>query len=290
MHGYCIKQRKNSMRLYIFLFLFIGALNINAQTAPNKTDEKGLKQGYWIKMNPTTGKPAYKGTFKDDKPVGVFKYYYSEIDTIKTIMDFRNNGTVGYATIFYMTGKKQAQGKYINEKKDSIWTFYDDMGQLLSLETYKDGKKEGKSLVYFQNGEIADEKLFKNDIQHGPFKQFFEGKKVRGEGTYVEGKLVGKNSYYYPNGTIAATGYYNDKGNKYGVWIYKDKDGKVISKDVFDNGKQLSGKEADAWLLKNKGKEPKAETTKNTKGKTTDSGKPSKTPAKSTAPAKGAKK
>lgn len=278
------------MKLSIFFLLFILALNITAQTAPNKTDEKGLKQGYWVKLNPATGKPAYKGTFKDDKPVGVFKYYYSEIDTVKTIMDFRKNGTVGYATIFYMTGKKQAQGKYVNEKKDSIWTFYDDLGQLLSYETYKDGKKEGKSVVYLQNGEIADEKEYKNDLQHGPFKQYFEGKKLRGEGTYVEGKLVGKNAYYYPNGIPAAMGYYNDKGNKNGVWVYKDKDGKITSKDVYDNGKQLSVKEAEVWLQKNKGKEPKAEETKPTTGKSTTGGKTTKAPTKSTNPAKGTKK
>lgn len=279
------------MKFYIFLFLLISSLSFNAQTAANKTDDKGLKQGYWVKLNPTTGKPAYKGTFKDDKPFGVFKYYYSEIDTMKTIMEFKNNGTVGYATVFYMTGKKQAQGKYVNEKKDSVWTFYDEGGNLLSMEGYKEGKKDGKSLIYYPNGEIAEERNFKNDLNHGVFKQFFEGKKVKAEGTYIEGKQVGKSAVYFPGGTPAAMGYYNERGNRNSVWLYKDKEGKVTSKDVYDDGKLLNVKEAEAWLLKNKGKEPKEEPVKNLKGKTTGStGKSSKETKKASTPAKGAKK
>jgi len=278
------------MRFYIFFLLIVSFLSISAQTAINKTDDKGLKQGYWVKLNPTTGKPAYKGTFKDDKPVGVFKYYYSEIDTMKTVMEFKNNGTVGYATVFYMTGKKQAQGKYVNEKKDSVWTFYDELGKLLSTEEYKDGKKEGKSLIYYPNGEISEERNFKNDLNHGVFKQFFEGKKVKAEGTYVDGKQVGKSAYYYPSGIPAAMGYYKENGNRNGVWVYKDKDGKITSKDVYDNGKLLTPKEAEAWLLKNKGKEPKENPTKEPKPKTTGSAKTNKVPAKSSTSGKGTKK
>lgn len=275
------------MRFCIFFLLFLSFLSSNSQTAANKTDDKGLKQGYWVKLNPSTGRPAYKGTFKDDKPVGVFRYYYSEIDTVKTIMEFRKNGSVGYATVFYMTGKKQAQGKYVNEKKDSVWTFYDDAGKLLSMEGYKDGKKEGKSIIYYPNGEISEERNFKNDLNHGVFKQFFEGKKLKAEGTYIDGKQVGKSAVYFPNNIPAAMGYYNDNGNRNGVWVYKDKEGKITSKDVYDNGKLLTPKEADAWLLKNKDKEPKEEKGKTPKEKKSGS---SKTTSKSSVPAKGTKK
>ncbi|MBK6835718.1 MAG: hypothetical protein IPG89_16145 [Bacteroidetes bacterium] len=278
------------MKIYFFFLLFIIVSISQAQTAANKTDDKGLKQGYWVKLNPKTGKPFYKGTFKDDKPVGVFKYYYEEIDTIKTIMEFKNNGTVGYATMFYMTGAKQAKGKYVNEQKDSVWTIYDESGKILSSESYKAGKRHGKSIVYLQNGDIAEERSFKNDINDGPYKMYFEGKKLKDKGNYVAGKLVGKNAYYYPSGTIAAIGYYNNNGNKNGVWLYKNNEGKVTSKDVYDDGKLLNEKEAAEWLQKNKGKEPKEEPTKNPKGKKTDTTKSSKGTTKSGTPAKSTKK
>ena len=57
--------------LFITLFSFI----INAQDV-NKIDAKGKKQGVWKKYHPN-GMLRYTGSFKDDKPVGVFKYYFS---------------------------------------------------------------------------------------------------------------------------------------------------------------------------------------------------------------------
>jgi antitoxin component YwqK of YwqJK toxin-antitoxin module len=236
------------------LILLLVAGSVYAQKAPNVTDAKGLKQGYWEKINPQTGKLVYKGTFKDDKPVGTFKYYYAEIDTVHTLMQFTSKPGVAYATMYFMTGKLQAKGKYMNEKKDSTWNFYDESGKLLSQETYKEGKRNGKSVVYFQNGEISEEHTYKMDIEDGTFNQYFEGKKLKGEGTYENGKQVGKSAYYYPNGTTAAMGYFNKAGNKNGLWLYKDIDGKVTSKNVYDNGKELSGKQAEEFLAKNKAK------------------------------------
>ncbi len=108
--------------------------------------------------------------------------------------------------------------------------------------------------------------------------------------TFAMSALVGKNAYYYPSGTIAAIGYYNNNGNKNGVWLYKNNEGKVTSKDVYDDGKLLNEKEAAEWLQKNKGKEPKEEPTKNPKGKKTDTTKSSKGTTKSGTPAKSTKK
>ncbi|MCD6069334.1 MAG: hypothetical protein K0S33_4160 [Bacteroidetes bacterium] len=251
--------------IFAFAFLLITAFSF-AQPAANKTDEKGLKQGYWVKLNPATGKPAYKGTFKDNKPVGTFKYYYAEMDTIHSVMVFTSKPGVAYATLYFMTGKMQAKGKYVNEKKDSTWTFYDESGKLLSQETYKEGKKNGKSIVYYPNGEVSEERSYKMDVEDGSYKMYFEGKKLKGEGTYENGKLVGKNAYYYPNGTSAAIGYYTKSGQKNGVWLYKDAEGKVTSKDVYDNGKLLNAKEAEEFIKKNKSKPEEEDKTKTTPG------------------------
>ncbi|MGJ8661293.1 MAG: hypothetical protein ACSHXL_04590, partial [Bacteroidota bacterium] len=42
----------------------------------NVTDKQGRKQGNWQKAYPKSSALEYKGTFKDNKPVGVFTYYY----------------------------------------------------------------------------------------------------------------------------------------------------------------------------------------------------------------------
>lgn len=256
-----------SFSVYLLLILVVSA---KAQTATNVTDDKGQKQGYWVKIHPETKRPVYKGTFKDNKPVGTFTYYYEEVDTIHSIVVFTKKTNVAYATLFHQNGKMQAKGKYLSEKKDSIWCFYDEAGTLLSKEFYTEGKKNGKQTIYYQSGNVSEERNFKMDVPNGIYKLYFDDKAVKGEGNYENGKLVGKNSYYFPNGVAAAQGMYNKAGNKHGVWLYKDKNGKIESKDVYDNGKLLNEKEAEEFLKKNK---TKAEESKSgTKSTTTSKG------------------
>ncbi|MFI5141027.1 MAG: toxin-antitoxin system YwqK family antitoxin [Bacteroidia bacterium] len=228
----------------IFILLFSTLL---AQTK-NQTDAKGLKQGYWEKIDSKTGKISYKGTFKDNKPQGVFYYYYSGTDSVRSKSDFRQDGKIAYVTMYHTTGKMEAKGKYINEEKDSVWNFYYDRGALLSTDTYVKGKKNGLTKVYFEKGAVEEEKNYKNDLLEGVFKQYFDEKKtLRAEGTYVANEYDGRCSWYYPNGIAAAQGFY-DKGVKKGVWLYKTEKGAIKEKEVWQNGKQLNQKEMDAYF------------------------------------------
>ena len=51
-----------------------------------QTDANGKKQGYWKKKDEKTNKLVYEGLFKDDKPQGIFKYYYP-FDSVKVISE-----------------------------------------------------------------------------------------------------------------------------------------------------------------------------------------------------------
>lgn len=242
---------------------------VSAQTV----DANGKKQGYWKKKDEKTNHLLYEGMFKDDKPQGVFKYYYST-DSVKAIMNFKQNGEVAYSTMYHMTtGKKMAAGKYVNENKDSVWVYYDDKGVLISRETFVMGKKQGKVIVYFPDGVVSEEHNYKMDVQDGTFKQYYDKTRVKGEGTYVMGKLEGKNAYYYPNGIAAASGFYKG-GFKNGPWIYKDKEGKITEKELYKNGKLADKKETDAFFTKNKpAEDKKAEPGKSDKPGTRKAGK-----------------
>jgi len=214
----------------------------------NKTDDKGLKQGYWEKTDADTKRVVYKGTFKDNKPQGIFHYYYKGTDSLRSKSDFRQDGKVAYVTMYYLaTGKIQAKGKYINEEKDSVWNFYDEKGVLLSTEVYLNGNKNGISKVVYANGNLSEIKNYKNNLLEGSFKLYYEDKKVKAEGAYVSDQYDGKCSWYFPNGIAAAQGFY-EKGIKKGLWLYKAQNGKVTEKEVWQNGKQLSQKEMDAYF------------------------------------------
>jgi antitoxin component YwqK of YwqJK toxin-antitoxin module len=234
------------MRKEIILFLLILGYFLKAQT----TDPKSKKQGY-VKKTDDKGKLVYEGEFKDDKPVGKFKYYYPN-DSVRAIMNFRNEGKVAYAKLFHMNGKRMGEGKYVNkETKDSVWIYYDEAGALISKEKYKMGKKDGPWFVYLPDGKISEERYYKDDMQDGPFKVYFDGKNLKSQGTYVKDKLEGRVSYYYPNGVEVAAGYFKN-GLKNGVWIYKTESGKVREKELYKNGRLASQKETDAYFAEHK--------------------------------------
>src|SRR5688572_20924382 len=109
------------MRKIFTLFLILQVAFAIAQ----KTNGAVKKNGYIKKKDPATNKLVYEGEFKNDVPVGKFKYYYPN-DSVRAIMHFRTGGKVAYAWLFHMSGKRMAEGKYINrETKDSVWTYYD---------------------------------------------------------------------------------------------------------------------------------------------------------------------
>jgi len=213
-------------------------------------DANGKKQGYWKKKDEKTNKLIYEGTFLNNIPNGKFKYYHPN-DSIKAIMIFSNNGEISYSELFNSNGKKMAKGKYYKELKDSIWIYYDDSGLLISKENYIKGKKEGGSFVYLPDGSISEEKNYKQDIQHGEFKQYFDGKNLKSKGNYINGALNGKTCYYYPNGIEVAEGFYS-KGQKTGIWVYKDEKGKITEKELYQNNKLCSKKVMEDFLAKNK--------------------------------------
>jgi len=115
------------MKKILLLLFLLQVLFPFAQT----TDANGKKQGYWKKKDETGNHLLYEGEFKDNKPVGRFKYYYPN-DSVRAIMNFKQEGKVAYAKLFHSTGKRMGEGKYIQEIKDSVWTYYDESGTLLS--------------------------------------------------------------------------------------------------------------------------------------------------------------
>lgn len=205
-----------------------------AQTAPNVTDAAGKKQGHWVKLDEDK-KKIYEGHFENNIPVGTFTYYY-DTGTPWSISVFSKNGTVARTKMFDAGGKLTGEGKFINQKKDSVWKFYNQEGKLLSDEVYLNGVKNGPAKVYYPNGQIAEEKVWKNDLLDGPCKKYFESGQIKYSGGYVKNKVEGKVTYYYGSGKVDAEGMYvNDLKN--GPWKYFKEDGTLLRTDTYQWGK-----------------------------------------------------
>ncbi len=86
-----------------------------SQDAPNRKDEKGQKQGHWVKLDDKK-KKIYEGDFIDDIPAGKFTYFY---DSGKpwSVSVFSNKGTVTRTKMFDAAGNITAEGNILTKRR-----------------------------------------------------------------------------------------------------------------------------------------------------------------------------
>jgi len=229
--------------LFVVIFVLFSVLAFSQ--GENKTDAKGQKQGEWKKYH-KNGMLRYVGSFKNDKPIGVFKYYY---DTGKLQVEMTHLKSKSYAKVHYETGEVKAVGKYVNQKKDSTWVYYDLDGYKRATEHYNKGLKDKVWYVYFPNGQVAEEKEYKNDFENGMWNQYRASGFKKMTATHENGGLEGKAVYYGGNGKRQVSGFYYH-GLRTGVWMYFEEDGiKIKKKEEYKNGRRID-KNKDDNLIK----------------------------------------
>ncbi len=218
------------IRFLIILVLF-SPLFIVAQSI-NQTDANNNKQGKWEKTY-SNGVPRYVGQFKNDKPFGEFEYFYIS-GALKAITNYSPDGVVARTKTFHENSLPMAEGKYINQKKDSIWLYFSDLdGKLISEETYKKGELNGLSKTFYpDSGNIAESIEYKNGIKQGELRKYFPEGSIMTKGTYENDMLEGDFTLYFPEGNIQLKGKYR-KGRQIGNWQYFDEEGNELSEDEF---------------------------------------------------------
>lgn len=221
--------------LFSVLAFSFAATFAQTDTVYNQTDKNGLKQGFWKKEFPN-GKLMYKGCFKNGKPIGEMRRYY-ETGELKAIMSYKDGSDRVYTKIFYDTGELASEGYYVNEKKDSTWSYYSYYTNTLTAsENYTRGIKNGIEKHYYENLQVSEEILWKNDMKDGSWNQFFEDGKPKLKTTYTQNKLQGVYIVYYPDGSLYIVGGYLDN-KRQGKWTFYDENKQIKSEIVYNLGK-----------------------------------------------------
>jgi antitoxin component YwqK of YwqJK toxin-antitoxin module len=222
----------------ILISYSISAQNMPPDTTWNQTDPSGKKQGWWKKYWPK-GAVMYTGFFVNDSPRGTFKRYF-ENGKQKAVMHFTDDGKCAYASLFYMNGERAAEGKYLETQKDSTWNYYSYYSQTLSLvENWDNGKKDGPSIKYYDNGVVAEIIHWKSDMKHGKWLQYFEDGSLRLTSSYINDKIDGPYQVYTAPGQLAINGKYI-LGNMDGKWDFYNENGKLEYELFYENGKALN--------------------------------------------------
>ena len=156
-----ISVKHRIMKRILSLFFSLSVLTTFSQnTEINQLTSDGLKTGKWQKKH-SSGELKYEGTFENDTPVGEFNRYDVNGKLTSTLL-YSNGGKRAAAYLYNPNGIKLASGIYINQKKDSLWRFFDKEGVLFSEKTYKDGTLHGAYVEYYPDGKVHFQRTYKD--------------------------------------------------------------------------------------------------------------------------------
>ena len=228
-----MKNLKNPILLFTFIPLFLFLISpLFAQV--NQKDANGFKQGAWQKSYPE-GKLKYEGNFKNDVPIGLFKYYYPD-GKLEATNNYFNDGKYASAHMYYPDGKIKALGLYNETKKDSLWKYFNKNEVLTAEEYYVKGVKHGIWKTYYDNAKLADETNWNNGKKEGKWNQYYEDGSLKQEAMYINDKREGDFKIYFPeNKQLSIEGKYKDDV-KTGNWFHYLQNGLIEKVERFKGG------------------------------------------------------
>jgi antitoxin component YwqK of YwqJK toxin-antitoxin module len=119
---------------------------------------------------------------------------------------FAGDRKEGSARIYYPDGKTRQTIPYVNGKKDGLSREYDQEGKIITLLEYNNdflisrsrinhtdasGRKQGEWLDFYPGGAIKTERNYRDDQLHGYYKEYDEKGKLLVTLLYENGKVTG---------------------------------------------------------------------------------------------------
>jgi antitoxin component YwqK of YwqJK toxin-antitoxin module len=134
-----------------------------------------------------------------------------------------------------------SKGLYVDDQREGNWISYGSNGNLLRVESYSKGLREGIYVEIDQRGYLVTEMYYENNLLEGTAKKYFYGTNPASIIDYHQGKINGKKKVYYENaaGKLTEQSDYKDDV-KDGNSIFYAANGDTIAEFLYKNG-QLEG-------------------------------------------------
>lgn len=104
--------------------------------------------------------------------------------------------------------------------------------------TFRNGKREGRFVKYYDTGELRFKGAFKNGKHDGPLIFYHKNGQLYRKVNSKDGNWIGFEIFYWSNGQLFGKGNRNNEGEKHGPWISYHKNGQLMMKGNFKNGKR----------------------------------------------------
>lgn len=207
----------------------------------NQLNSKGQKHGLWKGTYDDSKRLRYEGTFENGKEVGEFTFYdNTKAGGIIATRKFNTKDASAYTT-FFKDKFKVSEGNVVNKQYEGEWKYYHfKSNAIMTIENYKKGKLEGVRKVFYNDGTIAEEAMYKEGLKNGIYKKYAENGVLLEESNYKKGQLDGKAIFKDADGKLAFTGQYKD-GKSVGIFKYY-KDDKVVREEDFSKPRNAIAK------------------------------------------------
>ncbi|MDG2432121.1 hypothetical protein [Flavobacterium sp.] len=224
----------------LVVLLFLSGVTSHAQTGVNGLDSNGKKDGLWKGSYPESKRPRYEGTFNHGKEVGLFKFFDdTKAASLIATREFNPADEVAYTTFYDQSKNKVSEGKVLKRQFEGEWKYYHQGSTVvMTKENYSKGKLEGLRSVYYPNGKIAEEQMYKNNLKNGFYKKYAENGVVLEEANYKNNLYDGLAVFKDPDDSIVSKGKFSN-GKKSGIWQFYKK-GKLVNEFNMSNPQEAS--------------------------------------------------
>ena len=221
-------------KIIILVTLTLILTNVKAQIV-NKLDAEGKYHGHWKKNYEGTDQIRYEGVFEHGKEHGLFKFYkiVEGKSVLSATKNFNLNSNIAQVKFYSSKEKVISEGEMDGKFYIGKWVYYhSNSSNIMTIENYNNkGELHGEKIVYYDNGIVAEESIYKNGLINGIYTHYTLNGKHLKILNYIEGKLHGNAKYYDEFGELIVEGnYVNDQ--KKGLWKYYDK-GQLINEKRF---------------------------------------------------------
>ncbi|MEZ4994110.1 MAG: hypothetical protein R2824_27030 [Saprospiraceae bacterium] len=109
---------------------------------------------------------------------------------------------------YYQNGEKESEGGKLQDKKEGLWEYFDEQGNVRERTHYRAGQPFGASELFFENGmkksvSYYDESGLRSEL----WMEYDKNGRLRSKGQYESGSKLGLWAYYSESGVIAREEY-----------------------------------------------------------------------------------
>ena len=175
------------MKTIFFIYLFLISIFAFTQNDTiNRSDNEGLKQGYWIIKFDNSEQTFEEGKFVDNNKEQVWKQYLIN-GTLISEITYKNDEPSGYAKMYYSNGQLSEEGIW----EQDYWI--------------------GNYIAYYKNGTVNYKWHFTDEgLRSGKQQYFYENGKKMISGNWEKGKESGVISRYNEKGELIEKQTFNE--------------------------------------------------------------------------------